>query len=337
MRANAVARPEQTRSPFIFRKALHIVAAAQPASAIDRASNHDRALRRAFDCEYLPSVCASDLLHIDFNVHEVRCAGLYFVETLDDDMSGIEWHGVRYFDVTSTGLLMDQGGNRDWIPADLKKWRMRIAGRVMYIYRSTEDGIAVLSGCRGAEVQSETTRAQLAVSSALAAAHASPAVTSAQEILSQQLAGTGGAVMDILRELSIHDLAFVMARTIPAGAAHHDCVRRTDAREHALAYIEQVGAADALHGLDLGRALTRRLTCRYFGGKESIASIVDICGISKTTARRRARAVAEVLEPIERKIWARLMPLLRDVGALDPAWQSSHRWNLERRGSHDGA
>ncbi|PJO24122.1 hypothetical protein Y5A_006235 [Burkholderia glumae AU6208] len=148
--------------------------------------NHGPALQRAFDCEYLPFVRASDLLHIDFNVHEVRSAGLYFVETLDEDMLDVEWHGVRHFDATSTGLIMDQGGNRDWIPADLKKWRMRIAGRVMYIYRSTEDGIAVLPGYRSAAMPSETTRAQLAVSSALAAAHASPAVTSAQEILRGQ-------------------------------------------------------------------------------------------------------------------------------------------------------
>ncbi|WP_186133892.1 hypothetical protein [Burkholderia gladioli] len=332
----ALARPKQSHSPFVFSKALHI-AAAQPAPVADRTSNHDRALRRAFDCEYPPSVRASDLLHIDFNVHEVRSAGLYFVETLDEDMLDVEWHGVRHFDVTSTGLLMDQGGNREWIPANLKKWRMRIAGRVMYIYRSTEHGIAVLPGCRSATMPSETTRAQLAVSAALAAAHANPAVTSAMDLLSQQVAGTGGVVLGLLRELSVYDLSFVLARTIPAGAAHHDCIRRTDAREHALAYIEQVGAADALHGLDLGRALTRRLTCRYFGGKESIASIVDIFGMSESKVRRRARAVADVLEPIEREVWARLVPLLRDVGALDPAWQSSHRWNLERRGSHDGA
>ncbi|NHH80708.1 hypothetical protein DRA46_02805 [Burkholderia gladioli] len=232
MRANALARPEQTRSPFIFRKALHIVAAAQPPAACDHAAN--------------------DALH------------------------------------PAKGIQAD-----------------------------------------------ETQLAQLAVSAALAAAYSSSAdtcVRGSASFLDREVDGIGGAVLRVLSELSVHDLAFVMARAIPAGVAHHDCVRRTDAREHALAYIEQFEVADTLRALDLRRALARRLTCRYFGGTESIASIVDIFGLSESTARRRARAVAEVLELIESKIWARLVPLLRDVGALDPAWQSSHGWNLERRG-----
>ncbi|WLE58363.1 hypothetical protein GIY62_14635 [Burkholderia plantarii] len=95
-------------------------------------------LRRAFDCSYPPAIIESDLIHVDFDVREVRANGLYLVEAVKPGASRlVEWRGCRRFDLRPGGLHMDVSGSGEWIPAALDAWHMRIAGMVIDVYRSS--------------------------------------------------------------------------------------------------------------------------------------------------------------------------------------------------------
>lgn len=103
-------------------------------------------LRRAYDCEYPPAVRSTDLLHVDFSINDVDAPGLYLVESLDPDLMRVYWRGCRRFDVAPARLLMDQSGTGEWVEIDLAAYRMRIAGMVIDVYRSTRTMTEVRHG-----------------------------------------------------------------------------------------------------------------------------------------------------------------------------------------------
>jgi len=90
----------------------------------------------AHDCQYPPSIKASDLLEVDFGPHEPR-DGMYLVEHVT--ACGVEWRGVRRFQRTPDGLSVDETGQGQWKPIrSVQEYGLRIAGRVCRVYRPTE-------------------------------------------------------------------------------------------------------------------------------------------------------------------------------------------------------
>lgn len=93
--------------------------------------------KSAVDCQYPPAVLATDILHVDLNTQAVRSDGLYLVEILSPDGRHVEWRGCRRFAVTEACLQVDVSGAGEWTAANLQAWRMRVAGKVLAVYRST--------------------------------------------------------------------------------------------------------------------------------------------------------------------------------------------------------
>jgi len=119
-----------SRAPRAIRTASNIRLDSKP----QRPSGS--AFRPAFDCQYPPAVQATDILHVDFEVDAVRSDGLYLVEVLAPDASRVEWRGCRRFVVTADGLRLDISGTGEWVTANLDLWGMRIAGKVLEVYRA---------------------------------------------------------------------------------------------------------------------------------------------------------------------------------------------------------
>ncbi|PRE83797.1 hypothetical protein [Burkholderia gladioli] len=93
--------------------------------------------KSAVDCQYPPAVLATDILHVDLDIQAVSSDGLYLVEMLSPDGRRVEWRGCRRFAVTKAGLQVDVSGAGEWTAANLQAWRMRVAGKVLAVYRST--------------------------------------------------------------------------------------------------------------------------------------------------------------------------------------------------------
>ncbi|HDR8932820.1 hypothetical protein [Burkholderia vietnamiensis] len=128
---------------------MHDVVISPTARAIRAASNirFDRKLQRssgsafrsAVDCAYPPAIQETDILHVDFDIDTACSDGLYLVEVLAPDASRVEWRGCRRFAVTADGVQVDISGTGEWVTANLDRWGMRIAGKVLEVYRSTTD------------------------------------------------------------------------------------------------------------------------------------------------------------------------------------------------------
>lgn len=93
--------------------------------------------KSAVDCQYPPAVLATDILHVDLDMQAVSSDGLYLVEMLSLDGRRVEWRGCRRFAVTEAGLQVDVSGAGEWTAANLQAWRMRVAGKVLAVYRSS--------------------------------------------------------------------------------------------------------------------------------------------------------------------------------------------------------
>lgn len=85
-------------------------------------------------CQYPPSVGPADLLRVNFDRRTVGPDGLYLLERIGP--RGVEWRGCRRFVHELAGLMVDQSGRGDWIPApSLSAVNLRIAGYVEQVYK----------------------------------------------------------------------------------------------------------------------------------------------------------------------------------------------------------
>ena len=90
----------------------------------------------AYDCIYSPSVEATDLLRVDFDVREVNSDGLYLVEELGP--RGVVWRGCRRF-ARMPELHMDRTGRGAWHPLPHpSNVNLRIVGHVETVYKPTK-------------------------------------------------------------------------------------------------------------------------------------------------------------------------------------------------------
>lgn len=81
-------------------------------------------------CQYGAAVGPNDVLHVDFDRHQVGADGLYLVEAVAG--GAVTWIGCRRIAKTVTGgVLVDQSGAGDWVTVpSLESVGMRVAGVV---------------------------------------------------------------------------------------------------------------------------------------------------------------------------------------------------------------
>ena len=105
----------------------------QPADNNEQAMLTGTLIIPARDCQYSPSVNASDLIQVDFDKREIGCEGLYLLEELND--KGVTWRGCRRF-AKMPDLRMDISGAGEWMPfPDLSAYWLRVAGYVEQVYK----------------------------------------------------------------------------------------------------------------------------------------------------------------------------------------------------------
>lgn len=77
-----------------------------------------------------------DVLLVDLDQDIVSSDSLYLLERLQD--GAVTWMGCRRLETAITGgLRVDETGRGDWVPMP-DKGSLRIAGRVMRVYRPTD-------------------------------------------------------------------------------------------------------------------------------------------------------------------------------------------------------
>ncbi len=87
-------------------------------------------------CSYPPAVMPDDVLLVDFDQDVVTVEGLYLLERVQG--GAVVWMGCRRFDISITrGILVDGNGRGDMEPFH-SATGMRIAGRVLRVYRPTD-------------------------------------------------------------------------------------------------------------------------------------------------------------------------------------------------------